>query len=390
MKTAKLFVIGLVLTSFVIPSAEAQNPLKKLLRGNKTATVQDLQLNEKAGPWLILCASFSGEEGRLQAERLAQELRENKYNAYTFSHKFDHTQKAVENGIGWKAPTKAEEELLLQRPSEKLRARKIEMIPANNGETQETAVLIGNYPSIDDGRAQRALKIIKTIKPQTMTNSTLSDTMTRRGVGDNEEYGPLRAAFLMPNPMLPAAYFEASKIDDHIVKANRLSKFSLLDNPGTYTVKIATFATSATFEKSIMKQRQAELAWKKKNNKLQDSAIVAATKKAEVLAAYLRKKKGIEAYTFHDRTESGVYVGSFDYLVKEGGINGRTENPEVIRTIRKFAGQEVVNNGNRGHRTYELPKKLHVAGINCDVVPVPVIVPKAPERTSGLLGRLRR
>ena len=255
MKTAKLFVIGLVLTSFVIPSAEAQNPLKKLLRGNKTATVQDLQLNEKAGPWLILCASFSGEEGRLQAERLAQELRENKYNAYTFSHKFDHTQKAVENGIGWKAPTKAEEELLLQRPSEKLRARKIEMIPANNGETQETAVLIGNYPSIDDGRAQRALKIIKTIKPQTMTNSTLSDTMTRRGVGDNEEYGPLRAAFLMPNPMLPAAYFEASKIDDHIVKANRLSKFSLLDNPGTYTVKIATFATSATF----VSRRMAEL-----------------------------------------------------------------------------------------------------------------------------------
>ena len=53
---------------------------------------QGLILNERCGPWLIMCASFSGDAGERKAENLAEELRrKHGMKAYVYRHKFDHT-----------------------------------------------------------------------------------------------------------------------------------------------------------------------------------------------------------------------------------------------------------------------------------------------------------
>ena len=44
-------------------------------RASTAATSQSLELTQTAGPWLIMCASFNGEQGLQQAIQLSNELR---------------------------------------------------------------------------------------------------------------------------------------------------------------------------------------------------------------------------------------------------------------------------------------------------------------------------
>ena len=44
-------------------------------RASTALTEHDIQLTQGEGPWLIMCASFTGERGMQQALQLANELR---------------------------------------------------------------------------------------------------------------------------------------------------------------------------------------------------------------------------------------------------------------------------------------------------------------------------
>ena len=55
--------------------------------GRSNAKTAKLNLTQNAGPWLIMCASFDGEDGRQQAINLANELRtKHSFKAVSYTH----------------------------------------------------------------------------------------------------------------------------------------------------------------------------------------------------------------------------------------------------------------------------------------------------------------
>lgn len=140
-----------------------------------------------------------------------------------------------------------------------------------------------------------------------------------------------------------------------------------------------------------IEQQRAEESWLRRNKKDKtESKLMNGAKKATVLTDYLRKQ-GIEAYEFHDRYESYVCVGGYDWLVNEDADGIKRNHPGMVETINQFKGSAVNLPGRPGAiRSYSLPAKLAKAGIACDLQPLPVLVPKGPERSaSRLFGRLR-
>ena len=392
MKSARLFAFGLMIVSMICADANAQFKMFPFAKTKAADTQASIQLTQKAGPWLIMCASFTGEDGRQQALRLTRELREShKIKAYIYSHHFDFEREVRDKGLGWQAP-KDKTTLLT---AEQQRQRPKQMRPAGESQFEEIAVLVGDFASIEDAKAQRALAEIKTLQPKTMVSydpaAALSDQSLAgsrlrawRDFADSSSddaskaKGPLRAAFLMPNPMLPDEYFQARTIDEDVLKWNSKPKYSLLDNPSPYSVQIATFDGESTFELDEMEQKLAEDQWFQKNRKARtESKLDRAVKRAHILTMALRKQ-GIEAYEFHDRYESYVCVGSFDWLVRQDANGRKIRNPEMVATIQKFKGKMVTRFGQQGMETYKLPDKLVKGHISCDVQPLPVLIPKAP------------
>lgn len=402
MKSAKLIVVVLVLLSMVSQDANGQR-FKLPFGKSKSADQeqQSTQLTQRAGPWLIMCTSFVGEDGRQQARRLARELREKyKLTTYVYSHEFDFAADVASKGRGWEVYEVGNEK----------KVRRAQMKPAGESQFEEIAVLVGDFASVEDAKAQKLLAQIKTLQPESMAydvQQAVNDpnlagsrlrawrdfSKLRSDDPKDKLKGPMKAAFMMPNPLLPDEYFAARKIDTEVLKwkANKDAKYSLLDNKSIYTIKIASFSGDSTMELDQIEQTRAAESWRKKSGKkASESKLFNAWKKATVLTDYLRDK-GIEAYEFHDRYESYVCVGGYDWLVKHDDQGIKRNHPDMVETINKFKGRAVNLPGRPGAiSSYSLPSKLAKAGIACDLQPLPVLVPKAPAHSaSKMFGRLR-
>ena len=351
---------------------------------------QGLILNERCGPWLIMCASFSGDAGERKAENLAEELRQKHgMNAYVYRHKFDHTDHLVNSAI----PTWSIDE----NSNSEHHVVQTKMKPATDSSFEEFAVLVGDFPSVEDARAQRMLKKIKSLTSVSINASLTGakesglsaerirewrhhpDTLPEHVAGTKSVLG---AAFLMANPMLPEEYFEKETVDKLVQKMNKGVKHSLLKNPGVYTVRVASFQGESSFDLGTIEAKKREFNLMKKNNEsLRESKLVEAAKKAHILTVEFRKL-GVEAYEFHDRCESYVCIGSFDWVAR-GDSGDRTQNPEVADTIKKYRGKvRNIPNQPPGYQPYVLPS-LVKKKITCDVQPIPVLVPKVQQQSTA-------
>jgi len=356
-----------------------------------------LKLNERCGPWLIMCASFSGDAGERKAENLAEELRRQQgMNAYVFRHVFDHTEKLINSAI----PTWSIDE----NSNTEHHVVQTKMKPATESKFEEYAVLVGDFPTVEDARAQRMLKKIKSLNSDSIDasltgakESGLSAERIRQwrhqpenlpdGVAESK--GVLGSAFLMANPMLPEEYFKKESVDKLVVKMNKGVKHSLLKNPGVYSVRVASFQGESSFDIGTIEAKKREFKLMKKNKQsIRESKLVEAAKKAHILTVEFRKL-GVEAYEFHDRCESYVCVGSFDWVAREDGSGKRIQNPEVAETIKKYRGEpQTLPNLPPGYQPYVLPS-LVGKKITCDVQPIPVLIPKVAHQSkaSRLLNR---
>ena len=358
---------------------------------------QGLILNERCGPWLVMCASFSGDAGERKAENLAEEFRQQHgMNAYVYRHKFDHTDHLIKNAI----PTWSIDE----NSNSEHHVVQTKMKPATESSFEEFAVLVGDFPAVDDARAQRMLKKIKSLSSVSIDasltgakESGLSAERIREWRHHPESGSEnvaatksvLGAAFLMANPTLPAEYFEKETVDKLVQKMNKGVKHSLLKNSGVYTVRVASFQGESSLDLSTIEAKKREFKLMKQNNEsLRESKLVEAAKKAHILTVEFRKL-GVEAYEFHDRCESYVCIGSYDWVAREDDNGTRIQNPEVAETIKKYRGK-VRNIPNRppGYQPYVLPS-LVKKKITCDVQPIPVLVPKVEHQStaSRLLNR---
>ena len=168
----------------------------------------------------------------------------------------------------------------------------------------------------------------------------------------------LSSAFLLPNPLLPEEYFEARSIDQFVIDLNRrVRKYSLLDCPGKYSVRVATFRGKTLINSSKIKSALDDLSWRKRNNKKIESELVICANKANMLTKALRAE-GVEAWEFHDREESYVCVGSFDWLKKVDASGNEVQNPGIRNTILAYKGNVQFKQGQPVAIGVPVPKSL--------------------------------
>ena len=382
-----LLKIGLVLS--VVCSAQtltAQGPLRKAIQNgvknlpfnkNKSKkteqkkTTNSLWLTENNGPWLVMAASFFGAEGEVQARDLVKEFR-TRYKVPAYLHRTK-----IELG---QAESRFPE---YDKESKSLRPKKM-AYNSSPSEYNEVAVLVGDFPSYMDKNAQKLLKQIKYAQPETLKIQQGKRTYQRMGAlrqvlavasGDAEakKKGPMRGAFLITNPLIPDEFFEQNTQDEFIMKLNKDIEFSLLKCPKPYSVKVATFRGKSTWNVKEIEKEQKVFQRNKMLGKQIESELTIAAAKAHKLTQALRKR-GFEAYEFHDRFESTVYIGSFS-KVGDMRRDGKIEiDPRIHQIVNQFKATEQSMPGLRGVMK---PKSLpELPKVTFDLQPVPIKIPE--------------
>lgn len=315
-------------------------------------------VSESSGPWMIMATTFSGEGAEDQARELIYELRK-KYglNAYSYQKKFDFSKGIQGRGIDrYGAP----QTMKYQR----------------GGEVLEVAVLVGDFQGAGDNDIQKALKRIKFAEPESLkvkkgetTAQSLAALRTiqkqihkaSRVKDDRTEKGPMGHAFVTTNPLLPPEYFVPKGFDKLTLDMNKGVKYSLLDCPEKYTVKVATFTGQVVLDQKKIEQLEQGGNFK--------SRLAEAGEKAHLLTEALREK-GYEAYEFHDRYSSIVTVGAFKN-VGTPRPDGKIEiNPQIYRVIQTFGTDPTTKTPGK-----TTPKGKTLVGIAFDLTPAPVEVP---------------
>ena len=335
-------------------------------------------LAEKDGPWLVLATTFRGEGAREDARKLVQELHgSHRLTAYTHEKAFDYTGEQRGMGLNPDGTPKR-------------------MRYANEGQVLEVAVLVGDFASAEDPRAQKMLQKVKQLRPRvlegTKANRLESDFIqaNRDHVGGGgASKPPLHTALLIPNPLLPADYFSRQQIDEFVMQMNADVTHSLLDCPGRYTVRVATFTGAGSFNtasgsaepdadarSTVDVNRFLEAlkgnGWKDPQLRgvEEESRLVEAADKAHRLTEALRRS-GWPAWEFHDRDSSIVCVGSIDQLAVAGNGGRPMPHPEIARIVTGLGPDPAAL-----ARGQIMPRAFD--GILLDVQPRPIDVPRPP------------
>lgn len=286
----------------------------------------DYRLTQEDGPWLVMAATFSGAGAEEQAHDLILEFRK-KHNLPAYIHEmtFDYNEKSPGRGLDqYGGPVKRR---------------------YKRDEVQEYAVLVGDFPSVDDPEAQQLLRRIKRMEPdaldpeqhgktaQTLAQIRQLQSAMMEKLGKEQKRGPMGQAFLARNPLLPREYFVPKGVDPFVAKMNKGVEHSLLDCPGRYTVQVATFRGSTVLQTSAQTDESSgfQLPWKKR----EQDPLLEAAENAHLLTEELRAH-GWEAYEFHDRTESYVTIGSFDQVGQKLQDGQVTPLPKVQKILETF------------------------------------------------------
>ncbi|MFM7034751.1 MAG: hypothetical protein ACKOYJ_06100 [Planctomycetia bacterium] len=348
-RTAMLFLI--VLMAAATPAAAtAENgwlPTSWFTAGSIDPQAM-FPLSEKDGPWLVLATTFRGSGAREDARRLVHELRGgHKLKAYTHEKSFDYT--GEEQGLG----------LNPDGTPKKMRYAKAEQVI-------EVAVLVGDFASFDDPRGQKMLAKIKGMYPTALSgergkSQSFSDFRKMIGLDKNAAKGPMHLAFVIPNPLLPEDYFTREQADEFVLKMNADVTHSLLDCPGRYTVRVATFTGAGTFDQKAIASGNAMPL---------QSRLVEAAEQAHKLTQALRKQ-GWQAWEFHDRESSIVCVGSFEQIRQQQADGSVGPHPEINRIVSALGPDPA-----KLAMGQIMPRQI--TGIMLDVQPKPIDVPRAP------------
>ena len=335
-------------------------------------------LAEKDGPWLVLATTFRGEGAREDARKLVQELRgSHRLTAFTHEKAFDYTGEQRGMGLNPDGTPKR-------------------MRYANEGHVVEVAVLVGDFASAEDPRAQKMLQKVKQLRPQSL-EGTKANRLENDFIQANRDHvggagaakPPLHTALLIPNPLLPADYFSRQQIDEFVMEMNADVTHSLLDCPGRYTVRVASFTGAGTFNTgSGQVEPEAEdgslvdvnrfvdflkgNGWKDPQLRgvEEESRLVDAADKAHRLTEALRRN-GWPAWEFHDRDSSIVCVGNIDQLSVPGPGGRKAPHPEVARIVASLGPDPAAL-----ARGQIMPRAFD--GIMLDVQPRPIDVPRPP------------
>ncbi len=334
---------ALGLAACTAPLAVAQPPsIFKIFRAKQSVADESLELKVEHGPWLILAATLPGADAKPQAVALAREIREQlKLPAFVM-------EKAT--GV---APVSVKRERVRNDRNGNPLPVNLEARYANGGQESVWVVLAGEFTSLEDPRVADALQSIRTAHPASLQDDAPDAPRDAQEAASNnwlvqqyrsmiwtrndrkDKVGRMGAAFVTRNPLLPDDYFEAPKVDAFVANLNKEVEHSLLDCPGKFTVRVASF----TGREITNFGNGAQAA------KMPDEAtdeLDRAANSAHELTTALRKK-GVEAYEFHDRFGSYVMIGSFDSLGQELTSGQFQYNPGIVNINQQWCGYRVVD-----------------------------------------------
>ena len=318
---------------------------------------KEYSLTQANGPWLIMAASFAGPTSEKDASSLVHELRRRfKLPAYTHRQHYDFTGEVKGRGVDKYGKPK------------KMKYRQ-------DSEFDEIAVMVGDFPSVDDPSLQSTLKAIKYSQPTVLQLNKKGDNTSQRFAGlrafqkkitgdpEKRRKGPMGQAFVTRNPLLPQEYFTPTGFDSLVESMNSGVKYSLLECPSKFSVQVATFRGNVIIDPK-------EVAAIERSGKM-TSKLMKAAERAHRLTEMLRER-GVEAYEFHDRHESIVTVGSFS-TVGAKRQDGRIEiEPRIHKVLQSYAAREKPLPG--GGKSGMMPRTL--GGIMFDIQPKPIQVPR--------------
>ncbi|MDR3232329.1 MAG: hypothetical protein LBT46_01445 [Planctomycetaceae bacterium] len=329
--------IGSLLTLLLFSQASAYGGL--FSKSVEADPNKEYILSERNGPWLIHVKAFAGPNARQQANALVLELRKTlHYEAFLYEKTFIHD---VNTDFG-----------ITKNPNSgtKLRYK-------NQKKDEEFAVVVGNFPSLEDNNFKKTLAAIKQYQPKSLQNPVVLEQTV------------LVRAFGFANPMLPP--FSGEGVVDKFIESININRpYTLLRNPAHYTVQIATFTGRTIIQQDEIREIEngTRTFSKRKTSELEIGERAAAQ-----LCKALREQ-GVDAYEFHSRYESVVTVGSFQSYGQKLP-NGATQfDPAVLQIIQRYQGQPIVPGSGGGHQlTY---KPVIIAGVECDAAPKIIEVPR--------------
>ncbi|MCA9133418.1 MAG: hypothetical protein KDA45_09695 [Planctomycetales bacterium] len=327
----------------VAPSVLCAEPPSILSMFHRKLSLADesLVLKPEHGPWLILAATLPGTDAKAQATELAREIRSS-LNLPSF---------VMEKASGV-ATTLATRERIKTDDAGNVIPYDLAVRYANGGQERMFVVLVGEFTSIDDPRIPDALQAVKRAHPASLSAAQGAAEQANGETGGNswllqkyrsmmwtrsdrkEGFGPMGAAFVTRNPLLPDDYFEAPKVDDFVADLNKNVEHSLLQCPGKFTVRVASFTG----------RQVTDFGNGSRASKLSETTdeLDQAAWKAHKLTAALRRE-GEEAYEFHDRFGSYVMIGSFDRLGQELAAGQFQYNPGIVALLQKWCGYRTVD-----------------------------------------------
>ncbi|HVA50416.1 MAG TPA: hypothetical protein VNH11_28965 [Pirellulales bacterium] len=358
----------LVLLSFAVAPASvaASPPWQKLALFKQIDADPNKQylLTDRQGPWVIMAAVFSGEQAEEQADELVYELRSKfKLRAYRYERDFDFSKGELTHRVDqYGQPVKM-----------KYRVKQM----------HEIAVMVGDFPSVDDPQAQKVLTKLRALEPECLdtkkrakqgkkqyrTLAQWQDTVNAQVSKNRQPAGPMRRAIVTTNPLLPADYFAPKGVDSLVLKMNEPVQYSLLKCSGRFTCKIATFAGAITVNPKEIEEIQKKA--RKFESRLEDAAA-----KAHEMTVALRAK-GYEAWEFHDRYSSIVTVGSFDAVGTRRDDGQIDYNPKLCELMETFSAPKKAVPGQAATKLGDpFVVQTKLGKIACDVVAVPLEVPR--------------
>ncbi|MFO1062393.1 MAG: hypothetical protein U0892_00785 [Pirellulales bacterium] len=340
-----LFAAALVVPTVAVGALAGPPSILNMFQQKSTAvSEQNMTVQAENGPWMILAMTFSGDDGEAKALALAQELRRTiTPEVYVHHKEYDTSQTLYDRGA---------------RESSNGRLVKVHGQYLHGRQERSYAVLVGNFTSVDDARADDLLQRVRTAYPKSLSDTAVPSTDKAKSSDDstwlvaaarvfswkkvnNEETkkkGPMGFAFVTRNPCLPDEFFTTNAVvDDFVLKLNNeigdeKIKYSLLKCPGRYTVRVASFrghTATHTADHKIDPNKQV-------SDQLDDAAM-----KAHTLTMALRKKN-VEAYEFHDRYGSYVTIGSFDSLGAEGPDGKFSYHPGMNEILNEWCGYRML------------------------------------------------
>lgn len=380
-------VVTLSISSLAGTVAHAQPAsFLSMFRKKQQLAPSQLTLEAKHGPWLILAATLSGEDAETKAYALANEIRQSLRVPSFVMQKNSDDQDVL--GVGQRIRTNQRSGELVQK--------KLKLRYANETGFEGYAVLAGEFSSTDDPRIQSTLRAIHEARPVTLHGKEDSKASSNKDDSawlvqktrslfwwqssrdENLKKGKMGAAFVTRNPLLPDEYFQnAPSADSFITELNKQVKHSLLDCPGRFTVRVASFYGQTATDFSGKNT--------KKISETSD-ALDKAAHNANKLTLALRAK-GHEAYQFHDRYGSYVTVGSFEDIGRMDASGQFHYDQRMIAVMNEHCGYENLRNAHTGVVSQSL-KTLEKIPFDAEGKPIAVPKPKANGIYSGsLLGR---